>query len=141
MEKREMNISAYKSFLKSQYAWLLLSTFDNQDLILNGIGSKSNKLFARFCFKGWLYEKFQPAVDLHDIAYCCGGTREHKAIADEDLEIGLDEIASKMNPLIRWYAYRTIDRVMLIIRPMGNLAWEWREEPITLEEYLKTVKK
>jgi len=129
----------YLYFLATQQAWLYAQPQDTQDKVCNGIGSQANWVFAKLNFKGWLYRRIKPAVDKHDIAYCCGGGENHKMWADDNLENELDNTAGAVFFLLRGYVTSIIDRVMTVIRPLGELAFEHRAEPITIKEYLATI--
>lgn len=129
----------YLYFLAQQQAWLYAQPQDTQDKVCNGIGSRANWLYRKFNFKGWLYLRLKPAVDKHDIAYCCGGSETHKMWADDNLENELDNAANAVFFLFRGYVTSAIDKGMSVIRPLGELAFEHRDEPMELKEYLATV--
>ncbi len=128
----------YLFFLSVQQAWLYAQPQEVQDEVCNGIGSQANWLYRQFNFKGWLYRLIKPAVDKHDIAFCCGGNETQEGWANDNLEKELEEVVDTYwyLRLARDWINRQIDRIVTGIRVLGRAAWEYREEPITIEEYL-----
>lgn len=126
---------SYLAELEDKLGWLYEQPKEDQDLILNGIGSRQNWLFRKFNFKGWLYRLVKRAVDKHDIAYTCGGDFDCKRWADARLEDELIEIA---NQII--FGETIVRKAMVVVRSGGLLSWEFREYPLSISECLAKLK-